>query len=478
MAVELHSKTIAKLIQKSGRSFTSLFGAQSAIQVLVAAMGGDARVPFVYSATKNVSVSGGLVQTVDDMRGSSGFGPQLVGNGATKPAFNSGPKTISTSGSNWLQTAKSAKMDLSTNGTLIVIAATPNPAYYAITVADDPYTNPVGYYPAVGGDGTGFQTGTATNPRVAPDGATMRLVINSRAAVVASGGAGATYRYLDVWGRVRQIVDGQEPGATAGNRALCIGGLPNSGALALGAAVTWQFAMYVDHQIGSAERDALAAFIAAEGLAPVAATRAKTILCDGNSLTYGTNSTNPGGSTAWPAVMKSANAALSAYDVMNLGFPGKAGVTMLGHLDGRILSDYDSGRAKQFYVYWEGINNMGQWVTRGDAGLLADIRDACLAARNRGYKVVVCTVLPWASDGLCGGFNTQRLTLNTSIRTAVANGWADAVADLASNPNLSTTTNGTYFSQVDFTHLTDAGYADVANNATYGIYPRLNALGL
>lgn len=441
----------------------------TALSDLLAALGGTTHVPAIYDAGVNVTALAGLAQTWDDARGPSGFGPQLVGNGTTKPAYDSTNKLITTSGSNWMQTAKHAAFDMGANLTAVFIGAVQPGASYAITLADDPYTGPTGFDILYGSQNPGTYIMDQSMPLLTPDGSTLRLAIGVYPKTGLAD-AGGIWGYSEVWGRARSIITGAL-GPASGSRALTLGGLPNSGALALGQAVIVQLVLIIDHQISSAEHDAILSYVAASGLSPIYDNSAPVVVCDGNSLTYGTASSFPGGATAYPARLKAAHPELAGFDVTNYGVPSKKGVTMLATGDGRILSMMNPSRARNVYIYWEGINNMAEWPARGDAGILADVHDACLAAKNRGFKVLVCTTLPWGTTS--GGFETQRLTLNTGIRAAVTGGWADAVVDLTANPRLSNPLDPTYFFASDQTHLTDAGYEEVANNSIYGIWPQL-----
>ena len=60
----------------------------SDIQSLVAQLGGDSAVPAIYDRRFNVASSGGVVDTIDDARGATGFGPQLVGAATARPTWD------------------------------------------------------------------------------------------------------------------------------------------------------------------------------------------------------------------------------------------------------------------------------------------------------------------------------------------------------------------------------------------------------
>lgn len=441
-----------------------------ALDTLITAVGGTASVKAVYDGRTNVNVIGGLVQTWDDARGSSGFGPSFTGFGATKPAYDATNKIITTSGANWLQTVVSAKFDVSGDLTYVVIAAVPAAAIYSgINTSPDPYNVGLAYFPVMGSDGTDTYVSNIPNGGVPADGATLRLAIADARQSAVIGAPGGAYAWAETWGRARKDLGGgasaNVPG-TAGNRALTIGGLPNSGALVNGGIVKVQFIMVIDHSLTQAEHDAVLAFVAAAApLAPSLDHTHPAIFWDGNSIVYGLKTTAPA-TKAPPAIMKSANAALSTYDVRNYGVSGQSGTTMLTVTPLRLFSAYNASRPKNFYIYLEGNNDSGNPA----ATVQANIHDLCLAAKTKGFTVIVCTIP--ASSGIVGANETNRLANNAYIRGAVAGGWAHAVADIASNPHLQNPADLTYY-DADGIHMNDVGSADLANNATWGVYPAL-----
>jgi hypothetical protein len=98
----------------------------TAEQVLVGDLGGDAEVGYFYDARTNVALVGAAAQTWDDVRGTSGFAPQIVMGVASgaKPLYDAVNKTIefNQAGSqNWGTTAVDAKFDPSTAKTMVVI---------------------------------------------------------------------------------------------------------------------------------------------------------------------------------------------------------------------------------------------------------------------------------------------------------------------------------------------------------------------
>lgn len=91
-------------------------------------VGGDTNIVALYSINKNVGVSAGTAVTWDDLRGTSGFGPQLVGT-AHAPSWDATNLLITGSGtSQYMVSAASSLFDTSTALTIVAVAATPVPS--------------------------------------------------------------------------------------------------------------------------------------------------------------------------------------------------------------------------------------------------------------------------------------------------------------------------------------------------------------
>lgn len=86
----------------------------------------------------------------------------------------------------------------------------------------------------------------------------------------------------------------------------------------------------------------------------------------------------------------------------------------------------------------------------------------CTARRAAGWKVVVGTILPRDPAAAGAGFEADRQTLNTSIRTNWAT-FADAIADIGADPTIGAAgaqTNTAYYA--DLHHPTTLGYEIIA----------------
>ena len=188
----------------------------------------------------------------------------------------------------------------------------------------------------------------------------------------------------------------------------------------------------------------------------------KFLLCAGNSLTSGTNST--GGPTQttsvtgtnYPSVLWSLLGA-NNYDVRTDAFPGRTTDQMLSGTPAfGDLFWLPAAQPKNICVAWEVTNTLA--TSASSAAAYDKIVAYCKARQARGYKVVVATCLPRL--GSYAGFGVDYLAVNGLIRDNYAS-FADGIADVASDSRLKDPTNLTYFA-ADQIHLTDAGYAIVA----------------
>jgi hypothetical protein len=91
---------------------------------LIADLGGDAEVPFFYDCRFNVGLVAGKANTIDDVRGASGFGPQL-GAGADGDYDASLGEISLDNGEAMVSSSTSAKADLSQPLTLVYIGTVP-----------------------------------------------------------------------------------------------------------------------------------------------------------------------------------------------------------------------------------------------------------------------------------------------------------------------------------------------------------------
>ena len=193
---------------------------------------------------------------------------------------------------------------------------------------------------------------------------------------------------------------------------------------------------------------------------PSADTARIRIVCDGDSITYGS-----GSATTWlktyPMQMMSLLAAPTTYDgAYNLGISGQTAAQIVTSYHNLAALGYQSSRTKNIYIPWAGTND----IYYGSNGTTAynSYVSLCNLARATGYKVIAVTILPRSNAGTPGSFETDRTTFNTNVRNNWAT-FADAPADVAANTTIGDAgdkTNATYYA--DLCHMTDAGYAIVA----------------
>ncbi len=125
-------------------------------------------------------------------------------------------------------------------------------------------------------------------------------------------------------------------------------------------------------------------------------------------------------------------------------------------------------------IVWEITNDLSG-TTQTDAAAYANIKAYCQARKAAGWKVIVCTCLPRTQAGINANFETYRLSVNASIvANATSEGWADYVADIASNATLGATgasNNTTYFN--DKIHMKSAGHAIASTYVTAALMEML-----
>lgn len=183
---------------------------------------------------------------------------------------------------------------------------------------------------------------------------------------------------------------------------------------------------------------------------------ARRIACVGNSITWGVGA---GAQNSYPTQLQALLG--TGYQVCNWGIPSQTTTQMITGCPGQELSLARQGLASADIAVMLEVGNdviLPPFVnsTTGYANVVAN----CGQLRAAGFKVVVCTCFARLGTGSSGATTTTITAINTLIRTNWAT-FADAIADLAANANLSDSTNTTYF-QADNVHLTTAGYGVVA----------------
>jgi len=137
---------------------------------------------------------------------------------------------------------------------------------------------------------------------------------------------------------------------------------------------------------------------------------------------------------------------------------------------GAVLKKYSAKNQDNVVVFWAGCNDV--YANASDDNMFENLIKAVDTYRNKGFKVIVLTVLP--STKFEGAKETHRKDFNTLIRTAkiVREGeqgpkW-DMVIDIARLPELSHVNNN-YYAKADGIHLNAAGYKLIAGQIDKGI---------
>jgi lysophospholipase L1-like esterase len=177
------------------------------------------------------------------------------------------------------------------------------------------------------------------------------------------------------------------------------------------------------------------------------------LICDGNSLTFGTGSSNPT-AESYPAQLVALLG--TSWAEANYGVPGQSAELMNSDATTQIDPLFDSQLPKNIVIAWEGIgsiNNANDTAAQAYAAMTTYIQGRQAA----GFKVIVLTTMKWGT--ITAPKEVIRQAYNALVLANSAG--ADAVVDVASDSRLSDPTNTTYFNG-DTVHLTDAGYAVVA----------------
>lgn len=232
----------------------------------------------------------------------------------------------------------------------------------------------------------------------------------------------------------------------------------------------------------------------------VGAAGGNAILCAGNSLTFGFNTTliegrYPGAD--FPDQLQGflrANGML--WDFQNVGVTGDTTTQLIvssaagagtGVANGRLTRWFNMGRAANACFFWEITNDLSNTVDgvgNNPVAAFNNVVTYCQTRQAEGYITIVFTCLPRNVAGL--NFEQNRLDVNAAIRQlflaggttvinsntyTAASGFASALVDVGADPTIGQTgqyTNATYYA-ADGIHLTPAGYAIVVNYATIAI---------
>ncbi len=187
------------------------------------------------------------------------------------------------------------------------------------------------------------------------------------------------------------------------------------------------------------------------------------VVFDGNSLTAGQGATSgqnsdPPTGTIYPAVCLGYLG--SKWMARNFGVSGQTTPDMSADAATQTDPLYSASNTRNVVVGWEITNDLFFGASAADA--YTNYVTYCQARQAVGWRVPAVTVLPRSEAGTPAGFEADRQTVNANIR-ANWRSFADSLADIASDSRIGpagSQTNPTYYG--DLVHLTDAGYAIVA----------------
>lgn len=223
---------------------------------LITSLGGNSAVLGFYDTRKNVTATT-TVSEWDDVRGSSGFGPSLIGTSGHQPTWDSANQVITTDGSTvWLASSPVALFANSGVGlTLVYVGTVPSASgtlAYATTVFDSASIN-AGVGVATSTTNVicaRFRAGTA-NSTVA-SGATRRLVFAAKESGTAGEVEVPTNAQVRVFGSA----------ATSANCQVTVGGIfPSGTTVSGGLAISVRAILVLAGLYTTAQRDALKTWV-------------------------------------------------------------------------------------------------------------------------------------------------------------------------------------------------------------------------
>ena len=202
------------------------------------------------------------------------------------------------------------------------------------------------------------------------------------------------------------------------------------------------------------------ASVAGEPVPPVG-----LIVFDGDSLTIGTQATDP-----YPSqVMRMWGPGVRWW---NIGIGGQGIADMESHAAAQVDTKYDARRGRNVVVVWAGTNDMALWL-RSPEQVLDLTRQYCEERRAKGFIVVVMTALPRSGRIDPDDFEGRREDFNTLLREHWTE-FADKLIDLAADPRFGQPgdeLDRRYF-DADRVHMNNAGLGEIAKL----VYPVLKGL--
>lgn len=478
----------------------------SAVDTCIAAIG-SGRIAAIYHRSAGVATSGSNLTGWDDYRGNTGFGPTLLPNGGaggTAPTVDAN-YVITDGSASFIRQATAlaaTAINNTTPATLVLwgelIGA---PSFWPLAIDSD-----AGAQLALiqrSGSITKFFGASDTAPKLLPASGVRSLFIISKpshygmVSADPGGSSGNVWMYEPV-GRA-PLIEPLSNTATTGFISL------GKYSTAFGAMRVRGFLWLADALL-AADRAAIEVMVADETLSDNVdlyrqADSKGLILCLGDSLTFGTQSSapsvtvpvDPTGTGYPPTLQKLINAQSLKIDVINRGTPSIAGVECCTVLSGQTHTYADHLAAmcsparraagyREVVIIRLGANDVSGSNT---AALESALAAGVASFQAAGARVGICTIIP-----LGGWFGTSSETERLAVNSWMLGGGsgADLVFDLSqvfdagggvfpyrdpSGGSDTVTTNTTYYN-ADGIHSTDLSYG---LTGTY-IFNQLFAAGL
>lgn len=194
------------------------------------------------------------------------------------------------------------------------------------------------------------------------------------------------------------------------------------------------------------------------------------IVFDGNSLTV-----TPIGSEYPRQVASLLVAADYRIQTVNVAVSAQTTTNMLRDATEEVDGLYDPARLG-LIVVWEGTNDLYFGASPNDA--YEHLVTYCQDRKDRGWRVIVLTLLPRSGRGTPPTFEADRQTVNAMLRTSWPQ-FADVLVDVAADPVIGPArqeVDTTYYA--DRVHLTTAGNRLVAEYVADAVITTIESCGV
>ncbi|BDI29307.1 hypothetical protein CCAX7_13580 [Capsulimonas corticalis] len=202
-------------------------------------------------------------------------------------------------------------------------------------------------------------------------------------------------------------------------------------------------------------------------------TPAGQVVCHGDSLTFGENAAKRQGTAsgvAYPGVLASRLGA--GWKVTSLGRPGWTIGQLAEEAALHVDTLYNSKLPENVLIVFGGANDLGG-ARMSASRALENMEEYCRARKAaHPWKILVATPPMAVDPSVCPpDFNDQMLEYGELIR----GGWrrfADGIVDVQADPRLGAPgceRDSRYFNPQDLTHLTDAGYEIIGDEAAKAV---------